>query len=393
MCSPSRSTSTVPVTCPGCRHEGPTYVYLLGELCRCKMCGHDFLMPRHVRMGCPGCGIGLRVLGVMIDCDVSCKFCYQVFRAAPALVSNRKPSAAARMREAALLAAPDDLAAPAPAHRRGHPLDALLIAGHLQSPTRPVEHVASSPVPPPSSAVEDDPDYEAELQTMRAEFRRLERESQEPAERLISVEQVLAGVVGEQAELQAALRRSRTEHDTLASQALEEIERLRAQCGRLEGLRGTATAEPAWRLPPAHPPHQSPKPAVSVSSPRTNGHSRVLTTRPPQMHRASHRPPAGAGANGGNGGLLRESFDRLTNCERLVDGLIGQLKTTQHEKERDRATFERILERLHDQLTTAKDHFEAAHVSSTPSTEREASSRGDSGPIVTGSASAVESSI
>jgi hypothetical protein len=91
--------------------------------------------------------------------------------------------------------------------------------------------------------------------------------------------------------------------------------------------------------------------------------------------------------------MVRESFDRLMNCERLVDGLIGQLKTTQQEKERDRAAFERTLERLHDQLTTAKGHFESAHVSSDPSTEREASSRADSGPIITGSASAVESSI
>jgi hypothetical protein len=390
MCSPSRSTSTVTVTCPSCRHEGPAYVYLLGEPCRCKMCGHDFLMPRHVTLGCPGCGIGLRVLGMMIDRDVSCKFCYQVFRAVPALVSTGKPSAAARMRDAALVAAPDDWAARTPAQRHGHPLDALLTAGLVQSPTRPVQHVATSPVPLPTSEVQDDPDHEAELQTIWAEFRRLERESQEPAERLISLEQVLAGVVGEQAELQAALRRSRTEHDTLASQALEEIERLRAQCGRLEGLRGTAAAEPARRVPPTHQPHQSPKPAVGAIAPRTNGHSRVLTTRPPQTHTASHRPHAGPG---GNGGLLRESFDRLTNCERLVDGLIGQLKTTQREKERDRAAFERTLERLHDQLTTAKDHFEAAHVISNPSTEREASSGGDIGPIVTGSAGAVESSI
>jgi len=352
------------------------------------MCGHDFLMPRHVRMRCPGCGIDLRVLGVMINRDVSCKFCNQVFRAAPVLVSTRKPSAAARVREAALLAPPDDLAAPTPDHRSGDPLDALFMAGRLQSPTRPVEHVAISLVPPPSSGVQDDPDFEAELQTIRAEFRRLERESQEPAERLLSLERVLAGVVGEQAELQAALRRSQTEHETLASQALEEIERLRAQWDRLEGLRETVAVEQVRRLPPAHPPHQSPKPAVGAIAPRTNGHGRVLTTRPPQTHRGSQRSHSGLG---GNGDLLRESFDRLSTCERLADGLIAQLKTTRQEKERVRAAFERIIERLQDELTTAKDHFEAAHVSSNPSTECGAGSGGNCGPIVTASASAVDS--
>ena len=31
MSYPRRSTSTVPITCPTCWHEGPAYVYLLGK--------------------------------------------------------------------------------------------------------------------------------------------------------------------------------------------------------------------------------------------------------------------------------------------------------------------------------------------------------------------------
>ena len=61
MCSPSLSTLTVPVVCPSCRHEGPAFIYLLGRLSRCKMCGHNFPIPRHIRIACPGCGYGLRV--------------------------------------------------------------------------------------------------------------------------------------------------------------------------------------------------------------------------------------------------------------------------------------------------------------------------------------------
>jgi DNA-directed RNA polymerase subunit M/transcription elongation factor TFIIS len=88
IASPSRST--VPVACPSCRHEGPAFVDLLGKRSRCKKCGHNFTMPRNVRMGCPHCLAELRVPAEAIGRDVACKFCGASFRAEPARAERRR---------------------------------------------------------------------------------------------------------------------------------------------------------------------------------------------------------------------------------------------------------------------------------------------------------------
>ena len=389
MCSPSRSTATVPVACPNCRHEGPAYVYLLGRLSRCKMCGHNFPIPKHVRMGCPGCGFSLRVPSELIDSDVSCKFCQRAFRAVPALASTGRPSAAAPARETIHLDLPHDPVFASTVQLTGHALDPLFVAGIVASKTCPGEHAAISLQDPPTNGVRHDRDLEAELRMVQSEVHRLEQESQERAEQLFSLERALAGVLGEQAKLQAELRRSRTENETLASRGLEEIERLRAQWGRLEELRTSDPVEPPRPNPLAHPPHQPSRPVFGVIPPRTSGHIRTLTTRPPQSPRGSHGPHPGPVRNGSQ---LRESFDRLSHCEQLADGLIAQLKTTRQDKEHDREAIEGILERLQGEIATAKDQLEADRADSNPSTTvRECDPESNCGPMMTASPPAVES--
>ncbi|MGP0062539.1 MAG: hypothetical protein ACLQGP_02905 [Isosphaeraceae bacterium] len=328
--------------------------------------------------------------GAVINHDVCCKFCKEVFRAAPALASTRETTAAAPAGEAASLAPPGDPAAPTPNPGNGRPLGAPLVRERLESQTRLEEPAAISLEPPPPSAGQDEPEFEAKLETVRAEFHRLERENQEATARLLSLERALAGVVGEQSEIQAALRRSQTERRTLISQGLEEIERIRAQIGRPEGPSETAALEQTGQVPPAHPPNQYLKPALGVIGPRPNGHGRVLTTKPPQARRGPHRSPSGAGRNGGH---LRESINRLSNCERLADGLITQLNTTRREKECDRFAFERILGRLQDELAAVKEHFATDQVGPKPSTECGASSGEDRETILSAAASTVDSLI
>ena len=105
-------------------------------------------MPRHVRMRCPGCGVYLRVPGAVINHDVCCKFCKEVFRAAPALASTRETTAAAPAGEAASLAPPGDPAAPTPNPGNGRPLGAPLVRERLESQTRLEEPAAISLEPP-----------------------------------------------------------------------------------------------------------------------------------------------------------------------------------------------------------------------------------------------------
>lgn len=82
--------STVPVTCPGCQHEGPAFVTLLGKSSRCKKCGHVFCLPRHVRIGCPACESLLRVPVEMLGHEVACKFCDTTFRATLGQADGRR---------------------------------------------------------------------------------------------------------------------------------------------------------------------------------------------------------------------------------------------------------------------------------------------------------------
>ncbi len=82
--------STVPVTCPGCQHEGPAFVTLLGKSSRCKKCGHVFCLPKHVRIGCPACETLLRVPVEMLGHEVSCRFCQANFHAALGQADGRR---------------------------------------------------------------------------------------------------------------------------------------------------------------------------------------------------------------------------------------------------------------------------------------------------------------
>jgi hypothetical protein len=385
MCSPHRST--VPVTCPSCRHEGPAYRYLLGKISRCKMCGHDFRMPGHVRIPCPGCRFGLRVPAELIDHDVSCKFCDQGFRVVPAMAWTRESSAPVPARPDPILDAPDEPAPPALVDRSGESCQALLMPRRRQSPTCPGEHAAIPIAPPTSGGLQDDPDFVPRFQAIRDEFHRLERAAQGQVEHLLSLERTVAGIVVEQGELLAELRRSRTDNEAMARQGLEGIERLRDQLGRLEAFRETVVREQDWSPLLPHQSHQSPQPSFARNSPRTNGHGRVLTTRPPQKPGGATRSSSG---RAGNGGHLRETFDRLSNCERMADRLIAQVNATRQEKEYDRAAFERILERLQDELCRATNDFEAARVRSNSATRRGANSAEECGPLATASPSAAE---
>lgn len=82
--------STVPVTCPGCQHEGPAFVTLLGKSSRCKKCGYVFCLPKHVRIGCPACETLLRVPVEMLGHEVCCRFCQASFHATLGQADGRR---------------------------------------------------------------------------------------------------------------------------------------------------------------------------------------------------------------------------------------------------------------------------------------------------------------
>jgi hypothetical protein len=352
MVSPRRR-STVPVACPSCRHEGPAYLFLLGKLSRCKMCGHDFPMPGHVRIRCPGCGLGLRVPAEMIDRDVSCKFCNQGFRADPTLIAIPKAPTAPAGKGAALDR--PEVRAPSPLnHPNGNGLDVLFKPWQRTAPlpTGPGEHAAIAHWHHTPGGIPENPDVPAELQVLRADLARMARDSRRRMQRIRSLERALGEFVGEQRELRAELSQTRTENEVLVRQSRDEIARLRAQLGRLDDVRKAVAMERDRLRRLAQQPQLSPQSPLGRNPTRPQGTACVLTTRPPQHARGVTRSPSRAG---GNGAHLGAAFDRLSKCEQLADGLMDQLKTSREEKSSILTDFASILERLQDVLSRVED--------------------------------------
>ena len=375
----TRRRSTVPVACPSCRHEGPAYLFLLGKLSRCKMCGHDFPMPGHVRIRCPGCGLGLRVPAEMIDRDVSCKFCNQAFRADPTLSSIPRPPTDPAAGKDAVLDRPDVGAPSTRNHQNGNGLDVWFKPWQrtVPSPMGPGEHVALPLLHHTSGGIPENPDVPAELQVLRADLARMARDSRRRMRRIHSLERTLAGFVGEQRELRVELSRTWTENEVLVRQSRDEIARLRAQLGRLEDVRKAVAVERDRLRRLAQQPQPSPQPSLGRNPTRTQGTACVLTTRPPQHARGATRLPSRAG---GNGAQMGEAFTRLSKCEQLADGLMDQLKTSREEKSSILTEFARILERLQDVLSSVEGDFE--RVDANRATVDGAGEGEDCGPIV-----------
>ena len=169
------TTLTIPVRCPKCLHQGPAFSYLLGRRSRCKMCNHSFLIPKHLRVVCPGCSVGLRVLPEAIGRNVACKFCNQEFRISPDLLSG----------------------------------------GTVPCPG---EHPAAKSIRDRAPATMVAPDLEERLRTTRDELVRMERERSEQAERLLAVEQALLRMLGDQAAFKGSIQRLQADNDALVQQ-------------------------------------------------------------------------------------------------------------------------------------------------------------------------------
>jgi hypothetical protein len=312
MCSTAKSTITV--QCPNCQHEGPAFRELLGQRSRCKICNHVFQIPGHVRMACPGCGVTLRVLPVMLDREVVCKFCNEPFRACSELTRIvHKPC--------------------------------------------PGEHAAIKQACDHPAESDNDPDIRQELESARAVLIRMGRERLDQVERVLALEQALFKVVSKQETLQAALQRLQSENQTLAEHQRLEIESLRTELKRIEVQRLAIVQE--HDLMRASPPQAGTgsQPPLTQNHTRHNGNGRFLSSRPPQK-----TAPAGISKSRpqDDRAILRDANDRISHCELKAGQLVAQLKAAQQDKELERQAFEKVLVRLQEELAGAKSELDVA---------------------------------
>jgi hypothetical protein len=294
-------------------------------------------------MPCARCRAVLRVPAEMIGRSVACKFCHQAFRADPARVLVRDPSGSVPLTE-----------------------DSFLDASQYVVPSA---SAAGIPIP-------------------RAERSRSQSQGQEPSGRILVLEQALDRVLAEHKELQVELRRLRVENETLLRAEREELDQFRSQLVRLEQIRDTIEREQdRSRLG-----GQSARPFAQGSSGRhaapSNGHGRVLSLRPLQRPGSVTRAHSG---HRGGGVALREALGLLANCERMTDRLVNELKTTQQERDQQRAVFERILERLQDDLARARSEFATGRAPVHSAPGRAADSEGEHGRSTAESHAAAES--
>ena len=300
-------------------------------------------MPGVVWIPCSRCRAVLRVPAEMIGRNVACKFCHQTFRADPAQILVRDPSAAAPL-----------------------PLadDTVLDAWQYVVPPAP----------------------ETETPRVRAEFPRSQPHEQEQSGRILALEQALDRILAEHEELQVELRRLRAENQTLLRTGWEEIERLRGQLVRPAQMGDAIEREPDRSGPGARPSRPFRQPASARTVAPTNGHGRVLSLKP--LHRQGSVTRAHSGHRGG--AALREALGLLANCERMADQLVTELKTTQQERDQARAAIERVLERLRDDLSRAQGEFETARAQAHPAPGRAAGSGRETGPPTADSTEAAE---
>ena len=327
----STTSKTVPVQCPNCLHEGPSFRHLLGQRARCKMCNHVFQMPRHVRIPCPGCGAHLRVSPEMLDLDVVCKFCKEPFRAC---LDQPDVSRSFFSGECTAIGATAD--------RR------------IMAAVRPT--------------------IKQELETARAELLQMQQQGLEHAQRVSALEEALLRILSEQGALQSELQRLRSERETLLEQSRVEIESLRTQLKFLEEQRLVVAPALAARPSAASQAIPQLQPSIARNQARENGNCRIFSTRPP------HKPsPGGNSKTGPHGGrtVLRDAIDRISHCESKADQLVAQLKTAQQEREFERQNFEKVLERLLGELTRAKSEFDVARGSSKPPADLPSDSKDD----------------
>jgi hypothetical protein len=308
------------------------------------MCGQVFPMPRVVRIPCSRCRHVLRVPAEMIGREVACKFCDQTFRADPGRILSRDPS----------VSAPRPLAD-----------DTFLDASEY--------------VVPPASGVG--------IAIARAEFPRSRPEEKEPSERIRGLEQSLDRIVAEHKELQVELRRVRDENETLLRAEREEIEQFRGQLVRLEQIRDVIERGQGRSRQREQASRQWLQPASARHAVPANGHSRIVSARSLQRPGAVTRAHPG---HRGGGVALREALSLLATCERMADRLVTELKTTQQERDQERATFERILEQLQDDLTRARSELETARAQAHPAHGPAAGPEGQPGPPAADSTGAAE---
>jgi hypothetical protein len=279
----------------------------------------------------------------MIGRNVACKFCHQAFRADPGRVLVRNPSGSVPLTD-----------------------DSFLDASQYVVPS-----AAAAEVPIP-----------------RAERPRSQPQGQEPSGRILVLEQALDRVLAEHKELQVELRRLRAENETLLRAEREELEQLRSQLIRLEQIRDTIERGPDRSGLGAQPERPFAQGSSCRPAAPTNGHGRVLSLKPLQRPGSVTRAHSG---HRGGGVALREALGLLADCERMADRLVNELKASQQERDRQRAAFERVLQRLQDDLADARSEFATARALAPSTPGRAAGSEGEQGRSTADSTAAAES--
>jgi hypothetical protein len=218
----------------------------------------------------------------------------------------------------------------------------------------------------------------------RANPARAERRRPEPAdlgspESPSATEWDLSQIFGDHEDLREQIGRLRAEIDELFRRERREIEEIRSQVDRLAAVRSAFAREADGPDRPVRPakPIGAPHSSIAKHISHANGHGLTLIAASPPAReprgaaRAKAQPSPGDAA-------LRELIERLAGCEAMTDRLIARLRSAQEQRAEDRATFARVIERLHDELNRARDRFGPGRVVPDPSTERDDS--GD-GPI------------
>ncbi len=205
---------------------------------------------------------------------------------------------------------------------------------------------------------------------VRAERSRPGPEDLRSPERSASLEGDLFRFLGEQEAFRGELGRFREEIDELSRRERREIQEIQTRVDRLAAVRSAFAreADQPDRLAKPTTPHIAPRSSMAKHLGQAHGHAWTAAPANGRTHRgaAAAKPrPAPVDA------ALREVTERLVSCEAMTDRLIARLRSTQEQRAEDRATFARVIERLHDELARARDQFGTNPADPVSTTERD----------------------